>query len=75
MTLAILIYVAVSFVLGGITATIEIWWQPPGHGLTRYHPPKSTLSDAMLFGVFVMMFWPLLFGAMIIDEWTSWGQK
>lgn len=67
MTIAILIYVAVSLVLGGAAATIEIWSRPAdlpcadGRG-TFKAPPYS----ALWMGLFVMVLWPILLIVMIL---------
>lgn len=71
-----LVYIALSLVLGGITATIEIWWQPPtmldrADGRGKFRSSRSTTGEAILFGLFVVVLWPFLVGAMIVDTWSE----
>lgn len=61
MTVEIIVYVALSLVLGGVAATITIWMNsdeiPRAAGQGTFTSPKLT---AIGIGLFVAVLWPLL---------------
>ena len=73
----ILIYVGVSFLFGGIAATVETWWKPTmldradGRG---FPSPRMRFDEGLLFGLFVMILWPYLLIAMLVDVMSP-GRK
>ena len=69
----ILVYGVLSIAFGGVAATVESWDRPPtmldrADGRGKFASPRSNLSDAILIGVFVMLLWPLLLIAALIDR-------
>jgi len=67
----ILSYVGLSFFLGGVAATIELRKQPTmldrADGRGKFQSPRLRLDEGLLFGLFVMILWPYLMIAMIVD--------
>lgn len=66
MKIAILIYVAVSLLLGAMVATFEVWSRPAelprAEGGTFPSPPHGALA----IGLFVTVFWPVLLIGVIL---------
>lgn len=67
----ILIYVGVSFLFGGIAATVELRSQPTmldrADGRGKFPSPRLRFDEGLLFGLFVMILWPYLLIAMLVD--------
>lgn len=65
------LYVALSLLIGGCVLTYEIWHRPAmldrADGRGKHPSPKMRGFDLVLFGVFVVVFWPCLLIAMIVD--------
>jgi hypothetical protein len=74
-TVAILIYAALSLVIGGAAATYEIWHRPVmldrADGSGKFLSPKMSPGELVFFGLFVAIFWPLFAVATIADAWSA----
>lgn len=72
-TLVLLIYAALSLVLGGCAATYEIWSAPAmldrADGRGKFPSPKSTTGEAIGIGLFVALVWPVVVVIAIVDDW------
>ena len=75
MTTAILIYTAVSLIIGGAAASYEIWHRPlmldRADGRGKFPSPKMKTGEVISFGLLVTLFWPLLAVAMFADVWSN----
>ena len=70
-TLAIIVYVSLSLVIGGAAATYEIWHRPAlldhADGRGKFPSPRIGFGEAIFFSLFAALFWPLLAVAAIAD--------
>jgi hypothetical protein len=68
----ILLYVGVSLVVGGVAATIETWSPPTmldrADGRGKFPSPPMKLGEALVFGAFVAIFWPILALGVLLDR-------
>ena len=75
MTSAIIVYAALSLVIGAAAATYEIWHRPTmldrADGRGKFPAPKMGLGEVIFFSLFAALFWPLLAFAMIVDAWRA----
>lgn len=64
MTVVIVVYTAVSLVIGGICTTYEIWHCPimldRADGRGKFQSPKMSGGELIFFGLFVALLWPIL---------------
>ena len=75
MIVAIVIYAALSLVIGGAAATYELLQRPVlldrADGRGKFPSPKMGLGEAIFFSLFAALFWPLLAVAAIADAWGA----
>ena len=71
MTTAILVYAALSLLVGGAAVTYEIWHRPlmldRADGRGKFPSPKMSAGEVISFGLIVALFWPLLVVALLAD--------
>jgi len=69
-TIAIL-YAAMSLLIGGAAVTYEIWHRPVmldrADGRGKFPSPKMQIGELIFFGLFVIVLWPYLGIALIVD--------
>jgi len=74
-TAAILVYIALSLVFGGIAATVELWTPPTmldrADGRGKFSSPRPRLSEALGIGLFCAGLWPFLAVLAIFDRATE----
>lgn len=67
-----LIYIGLSFVLGGIAASYEIWHKPlmldRSNGRGKFPSPKD---NPIFIALFTAIFWPVLIVCLIADAWSE----
>ena len=75
MKIALLAYICWSLTFGGVAATLELWSKPEmrRQGLDRSSMPfwNESFRDAVVFGLIVMVVWPYLLVAMLMDKAES----
>lgn len=68
----LVVYAALSLVIGGLAATYEIWQRPlmldRADGRGKFPSPKMQGSELIFLGVFVAVLWPILAVTMIFDR-------
>lgn len=71
MTIRVL-YVIVSFLIGGAAVTYEIWHKPVmldrSDGRGKFSSPKMRGGELVFLALFVILLWPLLGLVMIFSE-------
>jgi hypothetical protein len=72
MKILVLAYICWSLTFGGIAATMALWSGPEmrRQGLDRSSLPfwNEPFRDAVVFGLIVMVVWPYLLIAMLLDK-------
>ena len=70
-TTLVFIYVTLSLLVGGAAVTYEIWHQSVrldrADGRGKFPSPKMQIGELIFFGLFVIIFWPILLIPMILD--------
>lgn len=65
-------YAALSLVIGGVTVTYEIWHKPlmldRADGRGKFASPKMQWEELIFFGLFVIVLWPYLAIAIVLDR-------
>jgi hypothetical protein len=65
-------YAALGCLIAGIAVTYEIWHRPVmldhADGRGQFPSPKMRLGELVFFGLFVIVLWPYLAIALVVDE-------
>lgn len=62
MTIALIVYIAVGIVLGGLVFAVEIWAEDSGHPT----PKPRTRPRMFAIALYLAVFWPLLIVAAVL---------
>jgi hypothetical protein len=71
----VIVYAALGCLIAGIAVTYEIWHCPAmldrADGRGKFPSPKMQLGELVFFGLFVIVLWPYLAIALVVDELST----